>query len=57
MKGSTVISIQVSPKPELLAELGAECPDDRDVHGEVDEHDREPGGSAEIPERARPPYR
>jgi hypothetical protein len=31
MKGSTVISIQVSPKSELLAELGAECPDDRDV--------------------------
>ena len=28
------------PEPEFVAELGAERADDRDVHGEVDEHNR-----------------
>ncbi len=44
---------QMSPEPELAAELGAERADGRDVDGQVDEYEREPADSGELPERAR----
>jgi hypothetical protein len=38
-------------EPELVAESGAERADDRDVHGEVDQHDRQAADPGQVPER------
>src|SRR5436190_16020743 len=43
----------MATEPEIIAEPGAECADGRDVHSEVDEYYRKPGGAGEIPECAR----
>ena len=40
-------------EPELVAELGAERADGHDVHGQVDQHHRQRGGSGQVPEGAR----
>jgi hypothetical protein len=40
----------VPHEPELIAELGPERADDRDVHREVDQHNRQSARRGEIPE-------
>src|SRR6478672_9624612 len=43
---------QMPPQTELAAELGPERADDRDVHRQVDQYDREPARAGDVAERA-----